>query len=377
MKNFDLKNLFNKEGLEKFFVQTRSSAIGIDVGNSSVKIVQLSKKKEGIFLTNYALAKIKNSDPLKGKNRFRIVGRILKKIKQELNWDIDEANISVPLSSSLLTSVDFWATSNEEIDQLIQVEASKYIPIPLEEVIYGWKIVDTPPPAVKPEAVVKEDEKKAGEEKKKVVVVAVMKDVSRKYEEALSLGEVAVETLEVDVFSLARCLGREGKSSLILDFGENSSNLVAALGRSPVLAKNIDLGSGKITDLMAHLLGVDAARADKLKLEQGINITSMEIRDSIFALLENLKEEIVSMKESFNKDFPDSPVDELILVGGGAELKGLREHLEKETGIKIGQGAVFEEIILPEKIKGKLLLSSRFFSVAVGLALIDLKKGAG
>ena len=386
MSAFDLKKLFNTQRLESFFIPEKTRSVGIDLGSNSIKIVELEKKKEGIFLSNYAFIKIKNANSLKGNVRYQASSEILKKVLRDLDWKIDSANVAIPATSSLITTVDFWASSDEEINQLIQVEASKYIPIPLDEVIYGWKIISNKklsaeetvankfPEEKKEEDQEQEDGKEKEEDKKKVVIVAVMKEISRRYEEVLSSCEIATDTLEVDVFSLARCLGQEDKSLLILDLGQAATNLVVVSGGGPLLAKSIDFGGDRITDLIAHFLKIDFSRADKLKLEQGLNMEPGEIKEGLATLLNTLKGEVLSAMEAFNRDFPAKPIEEVVLLGGGASLLGLPEYLAGELKLTITKGNPFEKIVLPDKIKEKLLPSANLFSVATGLALLDLER---
>lgn len=378
MNFLDLKKVFSAEKLESFFLHSESSLVGLDIGNNSLKIVELEKKKGGFFLKNYALVKIKIDKNLpQGNDRYKFLAEIIKKIFQELDWNVDSAHVSIPASLSFMTAVDFWETSDEEINQLIQTSASKYIPIPLEEVIYGWKIVDIlKKKSLEKEPVSEKNEKKKFEEKrkKKVVIVAVMKDVSRHYEELLSSCQVGIETLELDAFSLARCLGRKDKSSIIIDFGHLSTNLVAVFGKDPILVKNVDLGSEKISSSIANFLKVDFNRADKMKKEKGLNIDFAEVRNVILMNLNLLKEEISLLINSFNKDFLENPIEELILTGGGSGLIGLAKYLEDELKIKTVQGNSFEKIIVSDKIREKVFSLSNYFSVAIGLALLGSKE---
>lgn len=376
MNSSDFKKIFSAEKLENFFSYTKSSLVGLDVGNNNLKIIELEKKKEGLLLKNYAIVKIGKNFP-SGNDKYQFLAEIIKKILQELDWDIDSIHVSIPASLSFVTAVDFWETSDEEINQLIQTSASKYIPIPLEEVIYGWKIVDILKKENLEKNIVleKKGEKKANEKrKKKVVIVAVVKDISRRYEELLSSCQLGTETLEVDVFSLARCLGKKDKSSIIIDIGGLSTNLVAVFGKNPILVKNINLGGEKISSSIASFLKIDFNRADKMKKEKGLDIESFEIRDIILMNLNLLKEELLSLRDSFNKDFLENPIEELILTGGGSELIGLAKYLENELKIKVSRGNSFEKIVVPDKIKEKVPFLSSYFSVAVGLALLGDKE---
>jgi len=99
-----------------------------------------------------------------------------------------------------------------------------------------------------------------------------------------------------------------------------------------------------------------------------------EIKEGLATLLNTLKGEVLSAMEAFNRDFPAKPIEEVVLLGGGASLLGLPEYLAGELKLTITKGNPFEKIVLPDKIKEKLLPSANLFSVATGLALLDLER---
>ena len=138
MPNF-FSNLFNSfSGPKK-----SASVLGIDVGASSVKIVQL-KKKNGkavletygeIALGPYASAQVGQSTSPPAEK----IGEALTDLMREANVTAHTGGIAVPLSSSLISVITLPTKSKEDLKTMVPIEARKYIPVPVSEVALDWR----------------------------------------------------------------------------------------------------------------------------------------------------------------------------------------------------------------------------------------------
>ena len=109
----------------------------------------------------------------------------------------------LPAYSTFLSLMKLPVMSDEELDEAIQFEAGKYIPIPLSEVTLGWSRSDN-----------------------EVLLIAVPKTLSQRYVEIASSASLHLKALESETFSLVRALASEEKGNvLLLDIGAASSNI--------------------------------------------------------------------------------------------------------------------------------------------------------
>ena len=122
----------------------KSSSIGVDVGSRSIKVVELARKKDKFFLKNFVIAKTKK-DLIKAgtagvisENASKVIEQVFSKAKASA----EKINASVPSFSSLITTIEIPRMPNKEIEQVVQIEAPKYIPVQLSDVVYGWQIID-------------------------------------------------------------------------------------------------------------------------------------------------------------------------------------------------------------------------------------------
>jgi hypothetical protein len=131
-----IKNLFKKPS---------ESVLGIDIGPSSIKVVQLSRKKGRAVLDTYGalalgpyagieIGRSTNLPPEK-------IAEALVDVLRESGTTTKQCGLSIPMSSSLLTLIEVPATNEAQLDQIIPIEARKYIPLPISEVALDWWVV--------------------------------------------------------------------------------------------------------------------------------------------------------------------------------------------------------------------------------------------
>ena len=247
----------------------KNISVGIDVGSASIKIVVLERVGDAINLKNYAIAKSKEELIRPG-----TVGVISDLAIELIEKTIKEAAISkkhvqvaVPSFSSLITAVEIPKTAKGDIDEIIQNEAPKYIPVQLSDVVYGWQLIEEGNGDA--EENVTPGIKRDG--KMHVLLVAIMSEISAQYEKVFSAAGLKIDSLEIDAFSLTRALIAENKKPyLILDIGHKVCNIVAVSNGNVLLNRTIDIAGDRITKTIARSLGVDIDRAEKIKHTQGM-----------------------------------------------------------------------------------------------------------
>ena len=112
--------------LSGLFKKKKTKCVGVDIGNSSIKIVELEKKNGKILLRNYALTKVEGKDLIKpgsAKVVDSTVGDIVEKILDDIGVRTKDVNVAIPSFASLTTTIELPPVSEKEIEQIIQVEA--------------------------------------------------------------------------------------------------------------------------------------------------------------------------------------------------------------------------------------------------------------
>jgi type IV pilus assembly protein PilM len=346
----------------------KSVSVGIDVGSRSVKIVELGRKKDKLFLKDFTIVKTK-ADLIKAGTSGVISGDatdVLNKIVKTTKLNDDKVNVSVPSFSSLITTIEIPKMPKREIEKVVQIEAPKYIPVDLDDVVYGWQIVDDGGD---------EDYDSGKPSTIRVMVVAIMKEISGQYENVFSEAGFEIESLEIDSFSLQRGLvGSVTGCHVILDVGHKVSNILIVCDGNILLNRTIDVAGERITKAVARGMNIDDERAEQYKIENGVGGAVGQDGGVISQMLNVLVSEIVQTIEVFKETYPKKEPESIILSGGGAYMKGLEKFIADESGIKAELGNPFFDVELPEAGKDNLLRYGPLLSVSIGLAKLSFEE---
>lgn len=367
--------------------------LGIDVGTSSIKIVELEKEDNYIKLANYGL--IEDSDffgeitngssiPSGLKVSEGDVSALIKQLMEKAKTKSDTAVMSIPIFSSFLTVMDVPNLNKKELENAVPFEARSYIPVPLSEVVLDWIVLPHDEP-VAPIAVPAQEAGKTAEtislpvqnksEKISILLIAVPKEVVSKYQRIASGAGLKLTSLESESFSLARSLvGVDQGSVMLIDMGARSSNLTIIFKGFIFMSHSADLSGKEITKVIGHSLNVDTKRAEELKRSSGVAMASSDkgLAQVIGPFVDRLVNEIERMESVFSRK-ENKKIDKIILTGGTANMPGMPEYLSKKLGVVVTVGSPLNRVkyepILEQTLRRDL---GSNLSVAIGLAMRGL-----
>ena len=320
--------------LDWLFGKKYKEQLGIDLGGSAIKIVELTKKNERLSLTNYAFMQFKEEAVFKfGDLKDEEVASLLSALISEAKIESRHANISLPVGKTFSTIIDFPPMSKTELEAAIPFEAKKYIPVPLDEVVLDWSVIGetgTPEKSQKENIDVKpkEENNKNHYPKLQVLLIAVPREIINRLSRIAKLANLDILALEQESFSLVRSLiGNDKGTFLIIDVGRGSSDIIV-----------VDQGFV----LLSHNL--QSARKEVLVIE-------VDRLVNIF-------------RKKYNKN-----IKQCLLTGGGAREEGIEDFFSDKLKLEIRISNPFARIVcLPELNSVMPEIASRL-SVAVGLAM--------
>src|SRR3989344_9154156 len=122
-----------------------TSVIGVDIGSSSVKIVQLRLAHGAALLETYGEIALGpyGKQPIGKAVKLapEVVSQAVTDLIREANVTARESGISIPFSASLITVLNLPKVDNEQLKQIVPIEARKYIPVPVSEVTLDWFVI--------------------------------------------------------------------------------------------------------------------------------------------------------------------------------------------------------------------------------------------
>jgi type IV pilus assembly protein PilM len=336
--------------------------LGVDIGTSSIKVVELKLDDKVPSLTNYAWI---STDGIKKGDTYEIsLSKCLSRIIEEGKFKSKKVNIAVPSFGGLITLLEFPGSIGNDLDQAVKFEAYKYIPTPMEEVILSWDIVGGS----------KEDlAKKDSSEKIQVMLVAASRKKVSEYENIVKNAGLELQGIEIENFSMMRSLiGNDQGSFIILDIGSRVCNIILIEKGIIRVNRNIDAGGIDITRSIAQSMRVSEERAEGIK-KSNRDFFSKE-SNIAFPVLDSIAGEVSRAINSYYKTAEEkSKINALILSGGTANLLGLDKYLSNKLEIKTVVGNPFSRLNFNKKLEPLFRKNGTQFSVAIGLAL----KGGG
>lgn len=340
-----------------------TSFVGINIGSDSVKVVQLRKEQERAILETYGELKSAHyfqKEASQGIGGFlgysdESVSDLLTDVIREANVTATHAVFSIPSTSSFVTVVHMPLLTREEIASAIPFEAKKYIPIPLQEVVIDWQII----------------EEDASEKRADILLAAVPKDIVAKYQRVGERLKLEVDAAEIESFSLARSLLATDRGvTAMIHWGAVVTTLTIVDERRIRLNHNFARGSREITATLSKSLGLTLERAETVKREVGLSEKpeNRETADIIATIVDSTLADLERALTSYNRG-TKRKVEKILLTGGGANLIGLVDRVANHFGLETSVGNPFNRTVYPPFLQSVLREIGANFSVAVGLAL--------
>lgn len=351
--------------LDSLFVKKEQSVLGVDIGSSSLKVVQLRKKGGKAVLETYgelALGPYGGADVGQATNlSAEQISETLKDLLREAKVTTTSCGVSIPFSRSLLSLVELpYRKNKDEQKTVIELEARKYIPVPISEVQLDWFLV----PSIGP----KED---AGEQQTvQVLLVAVHNDELALLQNVMTGAGLSASFYEIEIFSTIRAVVDEPiKPVLVLDIGAASTKIYVIEQGVVALSHSFSTGSQDITRAIAVASGVSISRAEAVKKEQGLEGDSAQgSPELVFSRIFSEARRVVMQYETSRK----KSIIGVVLTGGGGVTRSLSAYAKNIFSIDVQVANPFAKTEAPAFMRTILEDIGPEFAVAVGLALRKL-----
>ncbi len=338
-----------------------SSIVGVEIGTYSTKIVQLRRERERAVLETYGEllnAGYQAPEDQRGflKQADNAVAGMVSDILREAGATARAAVFSAPVAASFVTTIKLPKMSLRELNEAVPLEARKYVPIPLSEVLLDWSVFSTP--ETDPSQV-------------EILLVAVPSQIVEKFKRVAALANLNLHALEIETFSMIRALiASDRTSTAIIDLGHQSTTVNIAAEGSLKMSRSVNRGMGALTAALERGLQVNNERAEAVKRQIGLSDRAgeQEIVSLLTPHVEALLAEADRLIETYNRR-SSQKVQKIMLTGGGANLPGIVEYAALKFGIEVSRPSPFRRIVIPPFMEPMLREIGPSFSVAVGLAL--------
>jgi type IV pilus assembly protein PilM len=343
------------------------SIVGLDIGSSSVKAVEISRrgKSRDFELTHLGVAPLQPEAIVQG--AFLNAGAIVEAIREAVDKaKIRTRNVAAAVSghSVIVKKVSLPAMSRDELDEQIRWEAEQYIPFDVNEVNLDFQILDHG----------------SGEGQMDVLLVAAKKDLIDDYVQVITEAGLMPAVVDVASFAVGNAWeanydpSRDEVAALV-NIGAQVVNINIIAGGIPTFTRDITTAGNQYTEEIQKTLSVSFDEAERIKLgargrQESQEVVPHEVEKAMQAVSETVIGEISRSLDFYGATAADARIGKVYLSGGSAKVAGLRKAFADRTGHQV-------EILNPLK---RMIPTSKFepdyidevapsLGVGIGLAM--------
>jgi len=352
------------------FFKKETSVLGIDIGSSSIKVVQIKKKRGRAVLETYgelALGPYANTEVGRAVSlQPDKVVEAIKDILREAKTTTLTCGTALPLSSSLITFITVPPVPEKQLGEVVAIEARKYIPVPLNEVLLDWSIIP------KEETYVT-DEDASNTEKSgyDILVVAIHNEYLNTYQSIMTGSALNPGFYEIEIFSAIRAVIDQGlTTNMIIDFGARSTKLYIVERGILRTAHIINKGSQDITLALSKSMSIPVTEAESMKRLYGLKggPEYKELTEIITVNLDYIFYEANATLLNYQKKSAKN-ISKVILTGGGVLLKGFTDLAKISFQTDVVYADPFGKLETPAFLAEEFAQAGPEFAVAIGSAL--------
>jgi type IV pilus assembly protein PilM len=345
-----------------FISSSTNSFLGIDIGGTSIKIVELKKDNGQAKLVSYGFSENTEISEVDWQNNPVLTAKIINRICAEAGLESRSAVSALPTFSVFSSILNLSNVSKKDIEQNVQREAKKIIPLPLEEMILDWKNI--------------EDAEVADAGNIRLLLTGAPRQLVKKFINIFKEAKINLLSLETETFSLVRSLLGNDKSTIMLvELGANTTDISIVDRSIPMLNRSIDIGGKTITQDISGRLNMAFSSAEQFKYDLGVSsIDSKQdtVPEIVISSLAPIVNEIKYAMNLFQNKY-NKKTEKIILSGGSALLPNISEYLTKILDTKVIIGDPWARISYPGDLTLLLNEIGPKMSVAIGLALREIE----
>ena len=344
-----------------------SSVIGLDIGSSSIKAVEIldQGREKGFELKNLGIAPLSPDAIVQG--AFLDSGAIVEGIREALSrGGITGENVAVAVAghSVIVKKVSLAQQTRDELEEALQWEAEQYIPFDVNEVHLDFQILDT----------------SESEGQMDVLLVAAKKDLVDDYVQVISEAGLKAVCIDVAGFAVENAFEAnygfgEDESIALVNIGAQVVNINVIQRRVPAFTRDITVGGNQYTEEIQRALSLEFTEAEKIKLGESEDpesreVIPQELDHAVAQVTQDVVDEIGRSLDFFSATSADSHIERVVLCGGGAKVPGLAEAFAERTGLAIEKMNPLARMLPQQKFEPAYLEEvTASLGVGVGLAM--------
>jgi len=336
--------------------------VGLDIGSSYIKVVQLKDSRAGYELEFFDLLPISPELIVEGSviDSLRLTDALKDLIRKT---KIKSKNVVISISghsSVIIKRISLPEMSEEELNESIKFEAEQYVPFDIEDVNLDFQILGP--------------KEEAGQ--MDVILVAVKKDIINDYVSVVKDAGFLPMVVDVDAFALENMYGvnyeiEPGENVALVNVGASTININILKGGVSVFTRDSSLGSTIHTEALQREFNLSYEEAERVKRGEASDKVSQDDAHSVIMEVSgDISAEVSRSLDYFRSSAQQADIKEVILSGGCALIKDFPRLLAERIGVGVSTAEPFRNIQIPKRFDRSYIDEiAPIAAVAVGLAV--------
>ena len=290
-------------GIKKKFQSKSKGRIGLDIGSSSLKMLEINNAGDKPLLVCLGMRNVPSAA------RENLVESI-KSLAEEMKVTTKDAAISVSGSSVIVRFVSMPKMKEDELNSAMRFEAEKYIPFSIDDCIVDYQVL----------------KKNEREGKLDVLLVAAKKDFVMERIGIVEEAGLSVSIVDVDSFAAANTYSRNfmnvdlDKTVALINIGASFSNVSIVKNSMLCFVRDVAIGGNDFNSAISKALDIDMKSAEDIKISP--KGKSEDITACTKGIVNNLLDEI-RLSFSYHENQSGDGIEEIYVSGGSAKLIGM------------------------------------------------------
>ncbi len=345
------------------------SVWALDLGNSCLKALQLSRTADGVEVIgfdNIQHGKILTGGDVKPGERDELVALSLRQFVRQNNLGRGAVVVSVPSQNGFARFVTLPPVAPKRIPEIVRFEAAQQIPFDINDVQWDWQMFEGG----------KDTESKVGIFAiKNEIVGAVLEHFGRENINVSHVQMASMALYNYVLYDRGDLLSSDSEGIIILDIGAENSDLVVCT-KSTVWQRSIPMGGNAFTKAIAEAFKLNFEKAEKLKRTAAMSKYARQIFQAMRPVFTELVGEMQRSLGFYGTSNPNVKLSRIIAVGGGTKMRGLLKYLQQSLQMPVEKPDLFKRLALGTGVSAaKFHENVSDFGVVYGLALQGLGLG--
>jgi type IV pilus assembly protein PilM len=345
---------------------TKKQLVGLDIGSSAIKLVQIKEVKGNYFLQKFGMKPLEPEVIVDGTvmDAGRVIG-VIKDLVKEMNVKLKNVATSVSGHSVIVKKITLPPMSDDELELQVKSAAEQYIPFDINEVNLDFAVLNP------------SEQTEDGQFQMSVLLVAAKKDKVNELTEIIKGAGLVPVVLDVDAFAVENMYGINYEPEpedmvALVNIGGNVMNINIVKGGTSLFTRDISVGGSGYSEAIQREMGVSFEEAESLKKGEVNDETNTEMVGMILdGVNAEVASEIAKSIDYFKTTSTEGELKKILLCGGCAKVHGLQRQLGERMHVPVEIADPFRKINMTgaEFNGGTLAECAPMAGVGVGLAI--------